>query len=217
MKSKGLLWLECITLFGGLPLVLSWLQLRGGFPFLPVLLAFLVITLGISRNDSAISFRPPSTSPAIRSFLIRLGIVAVSLLLLTAFLYPDLFLRLPRQRTRLWMLILILYPLLSVAPQEFLYRTFFMQRYVPIFGQGKGLFWANVFFFGWGHIFFLNWVAPLLSLLGGILLTRTWQQTKSFKWVCIEHAIYGQLVFTSGIGWWFYTGSAQSIQSVTGG
>lgn len=217
MTSRIRLGIECALLFGGLPLVLTALQLAGGFPFLPVLFGFLGITLWVGWKDPQVQFRPGSRSPQLTLFACRILLAGAALMLLTAVLYPELLLRLPLQRPRLWIAILILYPLLSVAPQEYLYRTFFMQRYQPLFGNGAGMLWANALLFAWGHIFFLNWVAPLLSLAGGILLALTWQKTRSFLWVSIEHALYGQLVFTSGIGWWFYTGSAQSIQGITGG
>ena len=216
MKRSVKLGIECALLFGGIPLLLCVAQLRGGFPFLPVLFLFLGLTLFIGWRDPGVIFRPPTRKLHPGRLVSRVGLVAIALFLFTALLYPDLFLRLPREKTRLWLLILVLYPLLSVAPQEYLYRTFFMQRYQPVFGSGATLLWANSLFFAWGHLFFLNWVAPLLSLLGGILLALTWQKTKSFTWVCVEHALYGQLVFTSGIGWWFYTGSATSIQALTG-
>ena len=43
--------------------------------------------------------------------------------------YLFMLLVLPRQRPGLRLLVLLLYPLLSVYPQELLYRTFFFQRY----------------------------------------------------------------------------------------
>jgi membrane protease YdiL (CAAX protease family) len=216
MSRRLLLSLECLVLFGGIPLWLTVLQLQGGFPFFPVLFLFLLITLVLGWRDPRVLFRPRSHPVSVQHMLLRFVAVGVFLTLFTWILFPDLFLRLPRERPGLWLMILCLYPLLSVAPQEFLFRTYFMQRYVPVFGDGRGMLWANAFFFGWAHLFFLNWVAPVLSLLGGLLITLTWQKTRSFKWVCIEHALYGQFVFTSGIGWWFYTGSAQSIQQITG-
>jgi hypothetical protein len=217
MNKRTWLAIECVILFGGLPIGLTLLQLRGGFPFFPILLLFVAITLIITLRDPDLSLRPPSIPVALPQFCLRIAGVAAVLFIAAAVFTPDRFLYLPRERPGLWLLILLLYPLLSVAPQEFLYRTFFMQRYVPLFGHGIGMFWANALLFGWGHVFFLNPVAPVLSLLGGMLLTRTWQKTGSFTWVCIEHALYGQLVFTSGLGRWFHVGSIQAIQTMSGG
>ena len=211
-----LLALECLALFGGIPVVLTVLQLRGGFPFFPFLFLFLLITLVLGIRDPNVRLRPETSPLPGKPFLFRLLGAAAFLVIFTWALEPERLFYLPRNVPVLWMAIMVLYPLLSVAPQEYLYRTYFMQRYVPLFGEGKGMLWANALMFGWAHIFFLNWIAPVLSVVGGLLITLTWQKTQSFKWVCIEHTLYGQFVFTSGIGWWFYTGSAQSIQQAMG-
>ncbi|MEX2607693.1 MAG: CPBP family intramembrane glutamic endopeptidase, partial [Kiritimatiellia bacterium] len=200
---------------GFIPAALIWLQLHGGFPFFGILIAFMVLTLGITVLDPRVRFRfDPSDSP-VRSLLqkvfLRLLLSAGVLTLLTVCVYPDLFLQLPRERPRIWLMVMCLYPLLSVAPQEFIFRGFFMQRYQPLFGEGRTMLWVNALVFGWTHVFFLNAVAPLLSIIAGYLLASTWRQSKSFWLVCLEHAVYGQIVFTTGLGWFFYNGTARAI------
>jgi hypothetical protein len=61
--------------------------------------------------------------------------------------------------------------------------------------------------FGLAHLFFANWIAPLLSSVGGILFAITYAQTSSTVLVSIEHAIWGNFIFTIGLGWYFYGGS----------
>lgn len=213
-SSRSLLAVECAFLFGMIPGGLIWYQRQQHFPFFPVLFGFLGLTLIITLGDPSVKFKPDFRPPAFKPFLLRVTAAALGLTLFTALFYPELLFRLPRQRPQLWLLILLLYPLLSVAPQEFLFRTFFMQRYRPLFGEGATMLWVNAAAFAWAHAFFLNWVAPLLSLIAGYLLARTWQQTRSFRWVCLEHALYGQIVFTCGIGWFFYQGSTAAIQQM---
>jgi hypothetical protein len=58
-----------------------------------------------------------------------------------------------------------------------------------------------------GHIFFANWIAPALSTLGGLLFARTYAKTSSTILVSIEHAHWGNLIFTIGLGWFFYGGA----------
>lgn len=219
MNSRLYLCFECLILFGVVPGLLILIQLHGGFPFFGVLIGLLILTLILSAFDPNVRFRFSHSGSAIRSCMkkvgVRLPLSAFLLTLLTMGLYPELFLRLPREQPRIWILVMCLYPLLSVAPQEFIFRSFFMQRYRPLFGDGQAMLWTNALVFGWAHVFFLNAVAPLLSVIAGYLLAATWKQSKSFLLVCLEHAVYGQIVFTSGLGWFFYTGSAQAIANST--
>lgn len=197
--------------------MLTFLQRSNKGLFLPVLLLFTAVTIWLGSQDPGIAFRPRTSPPALRRWGAKVCVTGLAMIGLTALVFPDLFLQLPREQTRLWLLVLVLYPLLSVAPQETIYRTFFMQRYAPLFGPAAGMRWINALAFGWGHLFFLNWAALVLSGIGGLLLADTWQKTKSFKWVCIEHALYGQILFTCGLGRWFRSGTLQSLQVLSGG
>lgn len=215
MNNRLLLSLECLLLFVCIPGALIWLQLQGGFPFFGILIGFLILTLMLSLFDPRVRFRFNHSDSPVRSRLpkifLRLSAAAGALTLLTVCVYPELFLRLPRERPRIWLMVMCLYPLLSAAPQEFIFRSFFMQRYQPLFGEGRTMLWINALAFGWAHVFFLNAVAPLLSIIAGYLLAHTWRNSKSFLLVCLEHAVYGQLVFTSGLGWFFYNGTTRAI------
>lgn len=211
--GKRFLSLECALLFGCIPGGLLWLELYKDVPFFPVLFGFLALTLLLGWSDPDLTFTPATTPVPLRKLALRLAAAALGLTAITVLFYPDLLFRLPRERPKIWIMVLLLYPVLSVAPQEYLFRTYFMQRYRPLFGEGSGMIWMNALAFGWAHAFFLNWMAPLLSILAGYLLARTWQQSKSFKGVCLEHAVYGQIVFTCGLGWFFYQGSTRAVQN----
>ncbi|MFI4896453.1 MAG: CPBP family intramembrane glutamic endopeptidase [Phycisphaerales bacterium JB059] len=115
-------------------------------------------------------------------------------------------LRLPRQRPGLWVAIMILYPLLSVWPQEVVYRAFFHHRYEVILPGTLTRILMSALVFGFMHVVFLNWLAPAMTLLGGLLFAWTYERSRSLLAVTIEHALWGCLVFTIGIGWYFYGG-----------
>lgn len=212
------LWAEFTLLFVGIPGGLAVWHAQADLPFFPVLLAMFALTVWIGRNDPNVSFGPPPDRPSLGKSLGRLAprllLVATALAALTGGLFPELFFRFPRESPRVWVLVMLLYPLLSVLPQEVMFRAFFMPRYAPLFGRGAALLAVNALAFAWAHVFFLNWIAPLLSLAGGWLLADTWQRTRDLRLVCIEHALYGQLVFTTGIGWFFYTGSTRAIEQL---
>lgn len=100
----------------------------------------------------------------------------------------------------LWIIILFVYSLLSVYPQELIYRTFFFQRYEMLFKNKKLFIFVNAVVFSLGHIFFRNNLVIVLTFLGGLLFAVTFYKTKSTLLVSIEHAIYGCWLFTVGMG-----------------
>lgn len=213
-----LLAVECLLLFGLVPLGLLWLQLQGRLIFFPILIGLFLIALVLGLRDPEVRHRFPPPAEgyprALAGILLRATAAALALTALTLAFTPHLFLRFPRENLPLWALVMLLYPLLSVAPQAYLFRVFFLQRYPRLFGQGWPLLLANAFLFGWAHIFMLNATAPLLSLVAGLLLARAWQRHPHFWLSWLEHALYGQIVFTVGLGWYFYNGSAQALRVI---
>lgn len=215
--GKTYLAAECILLYALLPALLIHLQLRGGMPFLPILLGLTALTGILALFDPRIALQSPPRPPLrphLHRILLRIPAAALLLTLLVWRINAALLFRLPRERPGLWLLILLLYPLFSVLPQHFLFRTFFLQRYRPLFGQGPLLLWVNALLFGWAHAFFLNPIAPLLSMIAGLLFADTWLRTRSLRLTCLEHALYGHLIFTTGLGWFFYNGTARALQAL---
>ena len=112
----------------------------------------------------------------------------------------------PRTHPRLWLTVALLYPLFSVYPQEVMYRTFFFHRYAGLFRTPTALVVANALLFGWGHVLVHNAVAMALCTLGGMLLALTYRRWPSTALVTIEHALYGDFVFSAGVGGMFVNG-----------
>jgi membrane protease YdiL (CAAX protease family) len=103
----------------------------------------------------------------------------------------------------------VFYPLLSVYPQELLYRSFLLHRYRPVFGDGTGAAAASAVAFGCAHLMFHNVLSVLLTLVGGWLFARRYQRSRSLLTASVEHALYGVLAFTIGLGALFYHGAAR--------
>ena len=103
-------------------------------------------------------------------------------------------------KPKLWGIILLVYSLLSVYPQELIYRTFFFQRYEMLFKNKKLFVFVNAVVFSLGHIFFKNNLVIALTFVGGLLFALTFYKTKSTLLVSVEHAIYGCWLFTVGMG-----------------
>jgi len=122
---------------------------------------------------------------------------------------PRSFLALPRLRPQVWISVMVLYPLLSVMAQELVFRTFFFHRYGPLFGDRRWLaILVNGVLFGLAHIMFYNPVAIIATTAAGWLFAWRYEQTRSFWAVCLEHTLYGWLIFTVGLGGYFFTGIA---------
>jgi membrane protease YdiL (CAAX protease family) len=103
-------------------------------------------------------------------------------------------------KPKLWVLILFIYSIFSVYPQELIYRTFFFQRYKELISNKILFIFINAIVFSLGHIFFRNTLVLILTFLGGLLFAFTYSKTKSTLFVTIEHAIYGSWLFTVGMG-----------------
>jgi len=116
-------------------------------------------------------------------------------------------LRLPREAPIVWGVIMVFYPVFSVWPQEVIYRAYFHHRYRSILAPTLARVLVGALVFGFMHIVFLNWLAPVMTLGGGLLFAWTYERTKSLFAASIEHALWGNLVFTTGIGWYFYGGN----------
>lgn len=103
-------------------------------------------------------------------------------------------------KPKLWSIILLVYAILSVYPQELIYRTFFFTRYAGLLKTKGFLILINAILFSLGHLFFKNELVLLLTFVGGYIFALTFQRTQSTLLVSIEHAIYGCWLFTVGMG-----------------
>jgi hypothetical protein len=65
---------------------------------------------------------------------------------------------------------------------------------------------SNAIAFGFLHVIYPNTVAPLLSIPAGLLLAITWRRFGRLGPVWLEHAVYGLLLFTLGLGDFFFDG-----------
>ncbi len=99
-----------------------------------------------------------------------------------------------------WIVILFVYSLFSVWPQEIIYRTFFFARYEALFVNRKLFVFINAIVFSLAHIFFKNTLVMVLTFIGGLLFAYTYVKTRSTTLISIEHALYGNWLFTVGMG-----------------
>jgi membrane protease YdiL (CAAX protease family) len=142
----------------------------------------------------------------LRRVLLRWALGAAAVTGLVAMTAPELLLSFPRSRPGIWAAIMVVYPLLSVYPQEIIFRAFLFHRYRSLLRSPAAQVAASTLAFGWGHVLFGNWTAPLLSTAGGLLFATTYARTGSLRLAAVEHALWGGFVFTVGLGRYFYSG-----------
>lgn len=204
-----LLLLECAFLFLGLPLLIKY-RLIPNFPIHYLVVTGIVIFFILRHDasfDSSRLFAWGNYRPFLKWILLR-DVICLALLGVAVRLFaPELLFSLIKQRPGLWAIIMVLYPLVSVYPQELLYRAFFFHRYQPLFGSGWPLLLASALAFGFVHIIFGNWLSVLLCILGGFLFSYTYQQSGSLLLTCLDHSIFGNFIFTIGLGQFFYHGA----------
>lgn len=144
--------------------------------------------------------------PTMRPLLIRFGICVVGMVLFTQWYAPDKLFYLSNHHPEIIPRLLILYPLLSALPQEYIFCRFFFARYKPFFGAGWGMVIMSAIVFAYAHVLFINPVAPTLGLIAGLIFAHTYWKTKSLALVTIEHGLYGNAIFVIGLGYYFYSG-----------
>ncbi|MGE0024580.1 MAG: CPBP family intramembrane glutamic endopeptidase [Hyphomicrobium sp.] len=217
-------WVEMALLFGFAPIVMMWLvhgdripivsdYIPAGtkIPIFVALLPVLFIAAFLLVIDPTFRLRDE----------LRRGIGARNLLtIVMVFLiagsaavlwikahHPGWFLEFPTNRPETYTRIMIAYPIFSVAAQELLYRSFFFHRYGPLFGTHVGLIViANGLLFGFAHIVMGSVFAVAATALGGMILAARYAVTRSFWAVFLEHTLWGWLIFTIGLGRYFFTG-----------
>jgi hypothetical protein len=155
--------------------------------------------------------------PRIPDILSVLGLFIICggvLTIYTAKFFPQLFLAFPERAPELWLRVMVLYPLISVVTQEIYFRVLYFHRYGPVFGPYRAAAIAvNAAFFAFAHAAIFayrqtpfHWGPVALSFAGGLIFAYRFSRTKSFWAVAVEHSLYGDLIFTIGLGAFFFTG-----------
>lgn len=201
------LWLELLGLFGLVPLLLRFVvPARWWFGVLG--LAALGAWFWLRRRAVPIGLWQGRFNPLEQSqfwrLLQRFGLASMLAVLLVWLWQPANLFNLPRQQPWLWLMILLAYPIFSVYIQELVFRGLFFERYRELLNE-RWLLLLSAVLFGWAHIIFRNPYAVLLTLIGGWLFADTYRQTRSLRLVCLEHALYGNLMFTVGLGHYFFS------------
>ena len=207
--STARLWFEFAALYIGAPLALwvflPYLNLFASIAGVTIIGVFLLIrTPGFEARELLDIGRLRETWPLVLGLSL---LTAVIIFPLAYTLMGERFLGLYRQQPLLLMMIWLLYPWFSVLGQEILYRPLFFKRYGSLFPSETIAVLANAALFALAHAFFERWITFFLTLGGGLIFAWIYTRTKSFSAVFVLHWIAGGIIFTSGMGYYFYHGA----------
>jgi uncharacterized protein len=208
---RSALWLELVTVFAGLPIVIGW--------FVPpaLWLPSLWLVAAISAWRSSRDGSPPAgfwnsidwqaARPQLRRIGLRFIASATLLVTVMTIVAPARLFDSPRPALTQWFAFLVLYPLLSVLAQEQLYRRYLFQRFRALNLSAGQIVWISALAFASMHAIYRNPAAVGLTLIGGWFFADTYRRTESLRLVCLEHALYGNLLFATAL-WPFFSHEA---------
>lgn len=204
VPAKPWLWLEWALIFVVWP-ALMWTEWFSLNLFVFFAIPF-VYTYWVWRRGD-LPPAPPPSSPGRPGWgwLIRWAVLAVILTGLTWYYLPDRFLGFPTRAPWGWAMVMVAYPFVSARPQEYMYRRYYFSRYASLMPP-RLLLASNVLLFAGLHLMYDQWQSVVLTLVGGAFFASTYLKTGHLREAWIEHALYGNLFFTIGLGGYFYNG-----------
>ncbi|WP_394698997.1 type II CAAX prenyl endopeptidase Rce1 family protein [uncultured Cohaesibacter sp.] len=209
-----MLWAEFVVIFLAAPLTMAasvaygWVstnRIPSAFVLLFVIAVLLLMRTKGFRWRSLLEGPLIASVPLAIGFIVLTGAITAFLTLIEA---PRAFFFLPDKMPGLWLMITVFYPIFSVIPQGLIYRVLFFERYGGLFPTRRIALAVSAMTFGLAHLFYLNWVAVVLTMAGGVVFSWTYAEQRSFGFSVLLHAIAGWLLFTIGLGGiYFYHGS----------
>ncbi|MEM9523569.1 MAG: CPBP family intramembrane glutamic endopeptidase [Pseudomonadota bacterium] len=123
---------------------------------------------------------------------------------------PEALFFLLREQPGLMMMIAILYPLVSVLPQELVFRPLFFERYQTLLPSGA---WPavvlNAALFSFAHLMYWSWIVVIMTFFGGLVFGWAYRIRGSFALAVTLHSLGGIIIFALGLGLYFYSGNVQ--------
>ena len=206
--NRTRLWIEFAMLFIGVPLVMA--ATFGLYPLFPIIIGFAGVSCLLLHVTPGWEWRTLWKGPVLGEWKIILIYTLATLATSTAVVFatiPDRFLEIPTYRPGLWIMIMTLYPLASAFPQEIIFRSLFFERYGVLFSNAWAAILINGAVFGLGHLFYDNWITIAMTGCGGAIMAWAYLRNRSVLLAWLLHSISGQIIFTVGLGTYFYHGA----------
>lgn len=201
MNKRLLLVLEFFLFFAVLPVSFVWkypIGIKAGLALAG--LVYIIFRLVKDPAKPLKRFKNHDWSRFWKRIGVQFVIVAAVTWVYVYIMAPESLFCVPKNDPKLYFMILGIYTFLSVWPQELIYRTYFFSRFESLFPTKSLLLFVNAIVFSLAHIFFRNTLVTVLTFIGGLLFAYTYLKTRSTMLVSIEHALYGNWLFTVGMG-----------------
>ena len=202
------LWIEFLALFAGVPLIMA--ATFGLYPLFPVIIGLAGVSLILLHMTPGWEWKTLWKGPVLGEWKIILIYTLATLATCVAVVFatiPERFLEIPTYRPALWIMIMTAYPLLSAFPQEIIFRSLFFERYGVLFSSAWIAILVNGAAFGFGHLFYDNWITITMTGCGGAIMAWAYLRNRSMLLAWVLHSISGQIIFTVGLGSYFYHGA----------
>ncbi|MGP3699354.1 lysostaphin resistance A-like protein [Rhodobacter sp. NSM] len=121
---------------------------------------------------------------------------------------PDRLFDLARDHPTMLAALLLLYPFLSVLPQEVIYRPLFFRRYGPLMPPGWARIAINAALFSLVHLLYWSALVAVLTFCGGLVFGWAYERRRSFPMAVVLHAVAGGIMFAAGLGAHFVAANA---------
>ncbi len=200
-KKKVFLYFEFFFIYLIIPIIVTSFQKKIFVYFFLYIIFFLSIIL---LKQEKFLFKSLLKKVNLKSFFIYSIIFFLTIFLYTYIYNKRLLFSFPLNNFEHWFLVMLFYPIISVLPQEIIYRVLFMKRYARLFKYKKNYNYViNAFVFSYGHLVFGNIHALILTALSSSFFLYEYKNN-SFLNCFLLHMIGGQLIFTVGLGEFFF-------------
>ncbi|MBL4888003.1 MAG: CPBP family intramembrane metalloprotease [Flavobacteriaceae bacterium] len=201
MTKRLLLSIEFLILFVLLPLSLT-IKYNIRIKAFLILLGFVYIIFVLLKNywKTFENKRKPHLKWFWKRTFMQLGIIIVFTTIYMYVVEKSYLFYMVIEKPQTWLLFVGIYSLLSVYPQELIYRTFYFKRYKALFSNTQLFIYVNAIIFSLAHLFFGSLMVQIITLIGGLIFAWTYHKTQSTFLVSIQHAIYGSWLFSVGMG-----------------
>lgn len=205
---RARLWAEFVVFYVAAPVVMA-VALPPGAMF-PVLFGFTVVGIVLLHVTEGFHWRDLTRNPLAIDWRFVAVFSAVTLLVALAVVLgkePQTFLLPGRRQPGLLLLIILLYPILSALPQEIVFRALFFRRYGVLLPGLKTAILFNAALFALAHLMYWNWVVAGMTFAGGLVFAWVYEARRSFAMAVLLHAVAGWIIFSLGLGIYFYSGN----------
>lgn len=202
------LWTELLALFVAAPVVFA--VILPPTAMFPVLFVVTVLGMILLHRTPGFGWRDLAQGwgridwRAVAVFALATTLVSAAV---TVAVLPDRWFVVWRMSPRVWLAIMVLYPVVSALPQEIVFRPLFFRRYAPILPAGRAALVLNAALFSLAHLLYWNWIVAAMTFAGGLAFAWAYEVRRSFPLAVALHAVAGNILFTLGTGMLFYTGT----------